>query len=227
MIRLHMVVEGQTEETFVNRVLSYHLGQYTISVDARQVETSRRRTRIYRGGFDRSRGYLQARKDLALWMQEDQNADAHFTTMFDLYALPTDFPGYDKSSRCATPYQRVAVLEKALEQDVRHPRFIAYIQLHEFEALLLTDPAKFDWEFLQNERAIQNLTQMAALFDTPELINSDPEKAPSKRIIKEIPEYAGRKSSAGPVIAEKIGIPAIRARCHHFDTWLKRLEALS
>ena len=167
MIRLHMVVEGQTEETFVNRVLSHHLGQYDILVDARQVETSRRHTRIYRGGFDRSRGYQQARKDLALWMQEDQNADAHFTTMFDLYALPTDFPDYDRSTCCATPYERVAVLEKALEREVEHPRFIAYIQLHEFETLLLADPAKFDWEFLQNERAIQNLAQMVALFDNP------------------------------------------------------------
>ena len=188
MIRLHIVVEGQTEETFVNRVLSYHLGQYNISVDARQVETSRKHARIYRGGFDRSRGYQRARRDLALWMQEDQNADAYFTTMFDLYALPTDFPDYDTSTRCATPYERVATLEQALEREVGHPRFIAYIQLHEFEALLLTDPAMFDWEFLRNERAIQNLTQMAALFDTPELINNDPGMAPSKRIIKEIPE---------------------------------------
>jgi hypothetical protein len=97
MIRLHIVVEGQTEETFVNRVLSYHLGQYNISVDARQVETSRKHARIYRGGFDRSRGYQRARRDLALWMQEDQNADAYFTTMFDFSGCRYNIQGVTRA----------------------------------------------------------------------------------------------------------------------------------
>jgi hypothetical protein len=224
MIRLHAVVEGQTEETFVNRVLSYHLGQFDISIDARRVETGRRPAKIFRGGL---RKYQQARKDLDLWMKEDRHPDAYFTTMFDLYALPSDFPGYDTSRQCASPYGRVAALEEAFEEDLDHPRFIAYIQLHEFEALLLSDPAKFDWEFLQNDQAIRNLIQMAASVASPELINDDPTTAPSKRIIREIPEYEGRKPSAGPLIAEKIGIPTIRTRCVHFDAWLTRLEALS
>ncbi len=223
MIRLHMVVEGQTEETFVNRVLSHHLGQFDVSVDARCVETSRRQVEIRRGGLRR---YQKARKDLALWMKEDQNQDAYFTTMFDLYALPGDFPDYDKAMRSATPYERVALLEAAFKRDLDHPRFIAYIQLHEFEALLLTDPTKLDWEFLEHDRAIRSLTQMAAQFDNPELIDDHPETAPSKRIIQAIPEYEGRKPSAGPVIAAQIGISTIRAKCIHFDGWLKRLEAL-
>ena len=50
---------------------------------------------------------------------------------------------------------------------------------------------------------------------------------PSKRIIKCIPEYKGRKSSAGPLIADKIGLHLIRKRCTHFDSWLKQLEALA
>jgi hypothetical protein len=160
-------------------------------------------------------------------MKEDQNPDAYFTTMFDFYALPDDFPNYDNSMRCPTPYQRIAMLENAFERDIAHPRFIAYIQLHEFEALLLADPTKFDWEFLEHARAIQNLTQMVAQFNSPELIDDNPMNAPSKRIIREIPEYGGRKPSAGPVIAEKIGIPTIRTKCRHFGDWLKKLETLT
>ena len=38
-------------------------------------------------------------------MKEDQNQDAYFTTMFDLYALPGDFPDYDKAMRKPTPYE--------------------------------------------------------------------------------------------------------------------------
>ena len=41
MIRLHLVVEGQTEEEFVNSVLVDYLGQFQISTDARCVLTSR------------------------------------------------------------------------------------------------------------------------------------------------------------------------------------------
>jgi Domain of unknown function (DUF4276) len=50
--------------------------------------------------------------------------------------------------------------------------------------------------------------------------------APSKRIISVIPEYDGRKASAGPDIAEYIGVSAIRAKCPHFDGWLTQLENL-
>ncbi len=50
MIRLHIIVEGQTEEAFVKRVLRDHLGMFNIVTDVRCVETSRNSRRIYRGG---------------------------------------------------------------------------------------------------------------------------------------------------------------------------------
>jgi hypothetical protein len=58
----------------------------------------------------------------------------------------------------------------------------------------------------------------------PKLINDGRETAPSKRILKEIPEYD--KATAGPIIAEKRGLPALRAKCRHFHEWLSRLEKL-
>ena len=42
-IRLHCIVEGQTEEAFVNQVIRPHLAERSIWVCARQVLTSRRR----------------------------------------------------------------------------------------------------------------------------------------------------------------------------------------
>ncbi len=159
-------------------------------------------------------------------MKEEQQPDTYFTTMFDLYALPDDFPGFAEAARQTDPRRRVAVLEEAFRQDVNHPRFIPYIQLHEFEALLLSDPSKFDWEFIDDAGAIERLVSLSAGCASPELIDDGSESAPSKRIIKELPAYEQRKARVGPFIAGKVGLPVLRQKCPHFDEWLKKLEAL-
>jgi hypothetical protein len=68
------------------------------------------------------------------------------TTMLDYYGLPDDFPGLANrpSGNC---YQRVEHVERAFQGDIAHPRFLPYLALHEFEALLFTDPARCDWVF--------------------------------------------------------------------------------
>jgi hypothetical protein len=222
--RLHFIVEGQTEETFVNRVLVPHLATQLVWGRVRCVMTSRKRSIIYRGGL---RSYAQAKKDILLWMKEDQNPDAFFTTMFDLYALPSDFPGYGEALGITDPCKRVMRMEEAMQRDMGHPRFIPYLQLHEFEALLLADPQKLEWEYPEHDQPIRNLFQMALGFISPELIDDGENTAPSKRIIREIPEYEGMKTSAGPLTAERIGLPVLRGKCGHFREWLSRLEQLA
>jgi hypothetical protein len=222
-MRLNLIVEGQTEETFVNRVLAPHLGARSVWGQARCVMTSRRRRIFFRGGLT---SYALAKRDIQLWLKEDQNSDAAFSTMFDLYALPSDFPDYAQASRIRDPFRRVEALEAALDADINDRRFIPYIQLHEFEALVLTDAGKLDWEFIDRAGPIASLVEMAASFPSPEHINDGQDTAPSKRIIMEIPEYEGMKASAGPLVADKIGLPAIRQKCKHFADWLARLEAL-
>ena len=68
---------------------------------------------------------------------------------------------------------------------------------------------------------------MAAIrgaFATPEHINNSPQTAPSKRILALVPHY--KKTVDGPLIAEDIGLDAIRAQCPHFNNWIERLLAL-
>ena len=223
-VRLQFIVEGQTEETFVNRTLRPHLAGLSIWAVARRVETSRKRGLTYRGGLST---YEKARRDIAAWMNEDQNPDARFTTMFDLYALPKDFPGSEDAALTGDPYKRVKALEDALREDISDPRFIPYIQLHEFEALLLSDPQKLDSQFYNSDAEIRRLVEMASGFKSPELIDDGDNTAPSRRIIGEIPEYRGMKASAGPIVADKIGLSTLRLRCEHFGEWLGRLEALA
>jgi len=222
-VRLHCIVEGQTEETFVNRVLRPHLAPLSIWTKARCVMTSRRHGVKYRGGIKR---YAQAESDIKAWMIEDRNSDARFTTMFDLYRLPTDFPGYKDAAQISDPYQRVRTLEEALRGDIDDLRFIPYLQLHEFETLLLSDPQKLDSQFPDRSTGIRRLVELVSTFGSPELINEGSTTAPSKRITDEIPEYERRKQSAGPIVAEKIGLSALRSKCEHFGEWLKSLEAL-
>jgi hypothetical protein len=224
MRRLNVLAEGQTEEAFVNEVLAPHLADFSVVASVRCVTTHRDRRRpdvVHRGGLP---DYGKARRDLQRWMAEDGSAS--FTTMFDLYALPGDFPGYEIAARLTDPYDRVRTLESAMAADIGDWRLIPYIQLHEFEALLFTDPAKLDWEYLEHPRPIARLVELASRYDSPELIDDGAETAPSKRIIAEIPEYAFQKASVGPQIARQIGIVRLRERCPHFSRWVERLQSL-
>ncbi len=224
-IRLHFIVEGQTEETFVNQTLRPHLAKLCIWADARCVMTSRKRGIKHRGGIS---SYAKVKKDIHAWIRDDQNPDARFTTMFDLYGLPADFPSHGDTMRPLDPYRRVKILEDALRDDISdlRRRFIPYFQVHEFEALLLSDPQKLESQFYDRRSEIQRLEEMASKFDSPERINDGNNTAPSKRIIQEIPEYEGSKASAGPIVAAKIGLPTLRLKCEHFGRWLGELEAL-
>lgn len=146
--------------------------------------------------------------------------------MFDLYGLPADFPGYVSSAQMTDPYARVRYLESQLEAAVGDHRLIAYLQLHEFEALLLSDPSKFDWQYIEHADRIKRLIELSDSYPSPEEINDGTETAPSKRIVTQIPEYRYQKAAAGPEIARQIGISTMRERCPHFAEWLAKLEAL-
>ena len=232
-IRLHVTAEGTTEERFVKDVLAPYLGERQVWADARCVLTSKN-NRLgveYRGGWRRTSAYATVRTDICTWMKEDRNPDVRFTTMFDLYALPGDFPGYAEAYRETDPYRRVVVLEEALAADINgelgDTRFVPYIQLHEFEALILADPKQLDWEFLEHDRGIERLVTMVEQEGgNPELIDDGQNTSPSKRIIAEIAEYAGNKATSGPLVTGRIGMPTLCERCRHFAEWIERLEKL-
>jgi hypothetical protein len=61
----------------------------------------------------------------------------------------------------------------------------------------------------------------------PEEIDESPDTAPSKRIIKHIPDYEGQKAQVGPLVAEEIGLTALRLKCPHFNDWITKLENIT
>lgn len=226
IVRLHITAEGQTEQAFVKRILAPHLGTFGVFADARCVMTGRdkRIAKTYRGGLI---SYKKAKSDIVTWMKEDGHVECRFSTMFDLYALPDDFPGYHDAARQSDPYRRIGVLEDALRSDLNDRRFIPYIQLHEFEALIFADVRQLDWEYLNHDAPIRRLENVVNVTkdQNPELIDDKPETAPSKRIMREIPEYD--KANAGVLVAEKIGLQIMKSKCSHFRVWVESLERLS
>ncbi len=223
--RLYIVCEGQTEEEFVKLVLRDHFCNITGAeaipiLPSNRVGSNRRR---HKGGWT---SYVKLRDVLYREMEEKHSDETWFTTMLDLYAIPEDFPNL--SSVPAQPARdRVAALEAAFKADVVTDqlwRFTPYLQLHEYEALLLTDlEAIVRW---MPDEASTGLANLATDIDglAPEEVDSGAETAPSKRIIRHFPSYAGLKTSVGPIAAEDIGLDRLRAACPHFANWLTILE---
>jgi hypothetical protein len=223
MPRLLVHVEGQTEETFVNEVLAQHLirsGYHSVS--ARRLGNPRQQ----RGGI---RSWQGAKWDILRHLNSDH--EAVNTTMVDYYALPQDWPGRAEAPSKNTSTAKAEHVEAALLADIVGKmgprfdprRFVPLVVMHEFEALLFSDPDRFAQGIGRSDLANQ-LRAIRQDFGTPEEINDSPETAPSKRIEGMFPGY--EKPLYGVIAAMEIGLPAIRRECPHFNDWLNRLEAL-
>lgn len=215
MIRVNIVVEGQTEETFVRDTLAPYLAEHKIFAVARCVATSRSQ----RGGL---RSYIKARNDIQQWLKQD--AQAFVSTMFDYHKVPEDFPGLKESRKIPTSTQRIKRLEQNMLEDIGNPRFIPYLQLHEFEALLFSDAGITGQSLGATDRQMDVLQEIRNAFPTPEDINDSEQTAPSKRLLALFPGYT--KPAFGAAAVRDIGLDKIRQQCPHFASWLARLESL-
>jgi len=219
--RVHVLVEGQTEETFVRDVLSHHflalgLAPVPILVATKRVKSGGK----FKGGVTSYE--KQVRGDLQLLLGD--GGVAAVTTMIDFYALPNDFPGKASLPQGGTCYDRVAYLERAFRDDIDHRRFLPYLSLHEFEALVLVSPEEVG-RALTGQPSFSKLEAEIAGYSSPEEVNDGPETHPAARICRIAPGY--QKRLHGPTIALRIGLDAIRRRCPHFDAWVRRLEELA
>ncbi len=226
MARLYLFAEGQTEQTFADILLKPRLSQCQVFMHKPMlIAHAKRKGQAHRGG---GRRYMPMKNDIVRLLRQEQSSDVFFTTMIDLYAIHSDFPGLAKSeSMRQAPVRRVEFLEQCFEQDIGDERFIPYIQLHEYEAYLFADPACFKDLDDTRTKEIEALKAIAAQHRTPELIDDGQHTAPSKRIKAHFPCYGEAKPVFGPLLAERIGLQTIRNRCPHFNKWLSRLESLN
>lgn len=216
MIRLCIIVEGETEEAFVDDVLAPHLWESEVFAYSRLLATSP----ATRGGVTT---YAKARRDVLESIHADPKA--RFTTMLDLYGLPREWPGVRESDGVLDVYERVGSIEEAFADDIGDRRFLPYIQIHEFEALLLSDPQALLGAHPNAEYAVERLKQAVAECGGPELVNDGAETHPASRIADAIPLY--RKTLSGLTAARMIGISRMREACPHFREWVDRLATLA
>jgi Domain of unknown function (DUF4276) len=102
---------------------------------------AKKKGQVNRGG---GRKYVPMRNDVMRFLKQEKAPDVFFTTMIDLYAIHPDFPRLAESeSMRQDPLQRVEFLEQCFAEDIGDNRFIPYIQLHEYEAYLFSDPTCF------------------------------------------------------------------------------------
>lgn len=223
---LHILCEGQTEERFVKEVLSPYLQQFNIYPKPILLLTSKKKNA--RGGM---LSYAQAKRDLTILQKQfrDNNSEHHmFTTMFDYYALPDDFPGVEESMDIQNVRSRISFLEDKFAEELGSGDFIPYIQLHEFEALLFVDICKLQTEYPLSSEKIQALKKETDIYGDPEMINNSPDTAPSKRIIAALAQdYHYNKVQSGAAITSAIGIENLLEKCQHFNEWINKIKLLS
>jgi hypothetical protein len=219
MAKVLILVEGQTEETFVKRILDPHLSSLDVLVVPTIIATKRIKSGPnFKGGVP---PYERVRRDIQRLLGD--TSAALVTTMLDYYGLPKSFPARSSVSG-SIALQRVQYVEAALAADIAHERFLPYYSLHEFEALLFASTSAIAHTFAIPSM-VSKLDAIRAAFPSPEDINDDPATAPSARLESLFPSYS--KPFYGSLIASRIGLQQMRDECAHFNEWLSKLESLA
>lgn len=219
MRRLHVVVEGLTEQTFVDELLYPLLLENGVAAIPHSLGGNVRWSRL--------------KMDVVLFLKSDPAASV--TTFFDYYGLVhrrnSQFPGKATLGKFDGAVKKKRAIEEAMFHEVEEAlgrrfdplRFIPYVQMHELEGLLFSDPERAATGMYRPEIA-PALRAISVLFATPEEINDDVTTAPSKRIERILPSYD--KNTLGNLAALQIGLDTIRAACPLFNEWVTKLVGL-
>lgn len=217
MKRLLIIAEGETEESFVNKILIPYFHSLEVYNYIQCFKTKHSN-----GGVSK---YSYIKQDIIQTIYEN---DVIVTTMIDFYRLPSDFPGFSQLSSDLSHTEQVSVLEKALKEDIengqgRHfDNFIPYIQLHEFEALVFSSIKGFESIFEKDEYDYKGVCNVMTIYPNPEDINNSPDTAPSVRLKNLIPGY--NKVVYGVEIIKETGIDVVLSKCPRFKDWVENLK---
>jgi hypothetical protein len=224
-VDIYIVVEGQTEQTFVRDVLAPHMAHKGIYLRPALIGKPG-----HKGGDIR---FERAKNDIGNFLR--QRNDTYISTMFDYFRIDSKWPGKSEIGRQIRHGTTLTAITKAkLLEDATHieivqsfsdcdseNRFVSYIEMHEFEALLFSNA---DILAEKTEIDVSLVRRIIANYDNPEEINDDPANTPSKRL--EALKNGYRKVAMGKMVSEAIGIEGIRRKCPHFNNWLSKLEQL-
>ncbi len=220
MIRVHVICEGQTEEMFVNDMLQPILQPKEIFLIPSLLGKPG-----HKGGNVKIERVIN---DVRMRLLGDKTS--YCTLLIDFYGISPKFPGYEEATHLNQhDAKSQTLLQKmcdAIEAVVGHEamrRFIPYVQMYEFEALLFSDPRAFAASIGRPNLA-ERFATIRSEVGCPEEINDGLFTAPSKRIQGAFPEF--EKPIHGTFGALEIGIDKIRTECPLFSNWLSAIESL-
>lgn len=220
MSNIKILTEGLTEILFVNEVLKPYLDERGVLVRPFLLQEG--------GGIIK---YPRAKKQILNTINSDPSCFC--TLLVDFYGLRKDWPGREdadsQANRHMTYLKKAETVEKALFGDIceqlgssfNPSRFIPYIQMHEFEALLFSDTIVW-----AEEKISDQLEKIKRPFSCPEKIND--KTSPSRRLGGVFEKYGQKykKINDGIIAAKKIGMTKMRSACPHFNKWITKLENL-
>ncbi len=221
-IAVNIIVEGATEQTFVRNILAPYLGAKNIFLSPVLIGK-----RGHKGG---KVSLARITTDIGNFLKQRPNT--LITTMIDYYGLSGAWPGRQLNKNeqdTLTAVQKAKKVEDGLTQTIQtaHPnidvakRFIPFFVMHEFEALLFSNPTTLAQKLVISQDSIQQILEAC---NEPEEINDSVHTSPAKRL-NDLVNGNYRKTTQGITIAQEIGLPQIRRKCPHFDQWLQNLES--
>ncbi len=218
-ISIYVIVEGPTESNFIREVVAPSLSYKNIFMTA--IVSSKKGQK---GGDIR---FERMKKDFRAHLK--QRSDSYVTMMVDFYGTK-EWPMLEEARSQQSHIEKsktfceatMASLKEFLGDNIpTEQRFIPYVAMHEFEALLFSEPTTLAEKLNIKESVILDILKECG---EPEQINDSPMTAPSKRLHALSPSF--KKTSTGIAIAKEIGLDIMREKCPLFDQWLSRIEQL-
>ncbi len=219
MKRILIMCEGQTEQEFCKKTLAPYFLQKDII--------------IKNSSWNGIKHWQRIKLDVENQLKGDETLKV--STFLDYYGTNDnrEFPDWEQAHQKfpANTSKRLDFIENAMKQAIDSNlqwRFLPYLQLHEFEALLFIDEKKFCSQFIENDfhkNGKQELSKIFTNYPNPEDINKSRQTSPSHRLEEKI-ICGWHKIVYGNIIAETVGLDAIRVKCPRFNDWIIRLENL-
>jgi len=222
IINIVAIVEGPTEQIFIRDIVTPHLAEKSIFLTPIILSKPGQK-----GGDVK---FSRAKNDIERHLK--QRPDTYLTLFIDYYGVRKGWPGRDITAdekRALTTAQKAKKVNDATLQEVCQlyedyrpdRRFIPFIAMYEFEALLFSDSQILSEKLGVDKIQIDDILRECG---EPENINDSPTSAPSKRL--EALSDRFKKTTTGITIAKSIGLQKIREKCPIFNEWLLRIEQL-
>jgi hypothetical protein len=219
-VEVVVLVEGHTEQLFINKLLAKYMGERSVSM--RPIILNKPGQK---GGDVK---FARAKNDIETHLK--QRSNTWVTLMVDYYGIHSDWPGYNESKHerlhsCKAEIMNQATAQSIIELFANYnpkQRFIPYVSMHELEALYFSDPVLLADKLGIRQRKIDTILIECG---EPEKINDNIQTSPSKRL--ETLFRGFKKTVTGLDIAQKIGIERMRQACPIFNGWLTQLENLA